>query len=72
MNSDYKCIEDCSSKCECGENVFLLYNSKTQSNLPRFYICFKCGFIGESGVGVVRKGIKKIKKYGKSGSGIIR
>ena len=60
FTSDYKCIQDNYDKCPCGESIYLLLNTKTQSKLPSFYICFKCGYIGEAGVGKV---IKKDKSY---------
>ena len=37
----------------CKSNVYLLFHD-SPSNLPSFYICFDCKYIGEIGVGEVK------------------
>lgn len=54
--SDYVLIEDDKTGCSCGHKpVFLLVNKGTKSPIPKFYICFGCHFVGEVGVGKVRR-----------------
>lgn len=58
--SDYKLIKEdehthCNT-CKQNQDIYLLVNTKTNSPLPRFYICFNCKFVGEVGGGkVLRK-----------------
>jgi hypothetical protein len=44
-----------SASCPNGHRVTLLA-PMCMTKLPSFYLCATCGFIGEVGVGVVRKG----------------
>jgi hypothetical protein len=43
---------------DCGGRLTML-SARCMSKLPSFYICEQCPYIGEIGVGVVRKGKKK-------------
>jgi hypothetical protein len=52
--SRYLIFKTESSFCpECNENAYLL--TSVGNGKPSFYICFNCKFIGEVGVGRVKK-----------------
>ena len=42
------------SRCPAGHSVSLLA-STGQRRLPSFFLCFTCGFVGQVGVGPVRR-----------------
>jgi hypothetical protein len=56
MSSKYVMLKAERSHCKtCDKNVYLLCDGGLKpTNLPAFYICFDCMFVGECGVGEVQ------------------